>query len=67
MVQINILERPIGRIRETCALMEVADRFEAALPQLETFLEAEIAEGEVSESRLTADGLRFLRQLFANI
>ncbi|MGY3447152.1 hypothetical protein [Bradyrhizobium sp. USDA 4473] len=36
-----------------------------ALPDLETFLEAEVAQGEASESKLTFDGLRYRRQLLA--
>lgn len=63
MVQINVLERPIERIKETCELMGIADKFDRALPELETFLEAEVAQGEVSESRLTFDGLCYLRRL----
>ncbi|MET3265010.1 hypothetical protein ABIF38_006516 [Bradyrhizobium japonicum] len=56
---------PIERIKQTCELMGIADRFDRALPELETFLEAEIAQGEVRESRLTLDGLCYLRQLLA--
>ncbi|MBP1297532.1 hypothetical protein AB7M49_008108 [Bradyrhizobium elkanii] len=65
MVEINVLEKPIERIKQTCELMGIADRFDRALPELETFLEAEIAQGEVRESRLTLDGLCYLRQLLA--
>jgi len=65
MVQINVLEKPIERIKETCELMGIADRFDRALPELETFLEAEIAQGEVRESKLTFDGLCYLRRLLA--
>ena len=65
MVQIEILEKPIQRIRETCAMMGIAETFDRALPDLETFLEAEVARGEVSESRLTFDGLRYLKQRLA--
>ena len=63
MVQINVLEKPIERIKETCELMGIADKFDRALPQLETFLEKEVAQGEVSESKLTFDGLNYLRRL----
>ncbi|MHC2334576.1 hypothetical protein [Bradyrhizobium sp. USDA 4454] len=63
MVLINVLEKPIERIKETCELMGIADQFDRALPDLETFLEAEVAQGEVSESKLTFDGLCYLRQL----
>jgi hypothetical protein len=65
MVEINVLEKPIERIKETCELMGIADRFDRALPELETFLEAEIAQGEVRESKLTFDGLCYLRRLLA--
>jgi hypothetical protein len=61
---VNILERPIERIRETCELMGARDKFERALPELETYLEGEIAGGETSETRLTFDGLCFLKQAF---
>ncbi|MBR0750903.1 hypothetical protein JQ604_01820 [Bradyrhizobium jicamae] len=66
MVQINVLERPVQRIREACELMGHAERFERALPELETFLESKVADGESSESMLTSDGLRYLRRRFAN-
>jgi len=63
MVQIDVLERPIERIKETCAMMGIAEKFDRALPDLETFLEAEVARGETSETRLTYDGLLYLKQL----
>ncbi|MGF6308796.1 hypothetical protein ABIB82_002433 [Bradyrhizobium sp. i1.8.4] len=63
MVEINVLERPIERIKETCELTGIADKFDRALPQLETFLEARVAQGEISESKLTFDGLCYLRRL----
>jgi hypothetical protein len=63
MTRIDILDRPIARIQETCAIMGIADQFDRALPELETFLEGEVANGEVSETRLTYDGLRHLRHL----
>ena len=44
---------------ETLAKLK-ADR---ALPELETFLEGEVANGETSETRLTYDGLCYLRQI----
>ena len=62
MVEIDVLEKPIERIKETCAMMGIADR---ALPDLETFLESEVARGETSETRLTYDGLLYLKQLLA--
>ena len=64
MVQIDALEKPIERIKETCALMGIAERFERALPELETFLEEEVAKGETRETRLTYDGLCYLKQVF---
>jgi hypothetical protein len=64
MVEINILEKPIERIKETCAMMGIAEKFDRALPELETFLEGEVAKGETSETRLTFDGLCYLKQLF---
>jgi hypothetical protein len=63
MVQIDVLEKPIERIKETCAMMGIAEKFDRALPDLETFLEAEVARGETRETRLTFDGLRYLKQL----
>jgi len=66
MTKIDILDKPIARIQETCAMMGIADRFDRALPELETFLESEVANGETRESRLTYDGLCYLRQLLAN-
>ena len=43
MSKIDILDKPIERIQETCAMMGVADQFDRALPDLETFLEGEVA------------------------
>jgi hypothetical protein len=43
----------------------VAEKFNRALPELETYLEGEVADGETSETRLTYDGLCFLREVFA--
>lgn len=63
MTRIDILDKPIARIQETCALMGIGDQFDRALPELETFLECEVANGEISETRLTYDGLRHLRHL----
>jgi hypothetical protein len=64
MAQIDVLDKPIERIKETCAMMGIAEKFDRALPDLETFLEAEVARGEISETRLTFDGLRYLKQMF---
>jgi hypothetical protein len=57
MVQIDVLEKPIERIKKTCAMVGIAEKFDRALPDLETFLEAEVARGETRETRLTFDGL----------
>jgi hypothetical protein len=65
MVAIDVLEKPIERIKQTCAMMGIAERFDRALPELETFLEGEVANGETSQSRLTMDGLLYLKQLLA--
>jgi hypothetical protein len=63
-VTIDILERPIARIRETCEMVGAIEKFDRALPDLETYLEEEVARGETSETRLTYDGLCFLQQVF---
>jgi hypothetical protein len=65
MAEINVLEKPIERIKETCDMMGIAERFERALPELETFLEGEVAKGETRETRLTYDGLCFLQRVFS--
>ena len=39
--------------------------FDRALPELETYLESQVADGEGSETRLTYNGLCYLKQLFA--
>ena len=62
---IDVLEKPITRIRETCDMMGVVGKFDRALPELETYLESQVADGETSETRLTYNGLCFLRQVFA--
>ena len=62
---IDVLEKPIARIRETCDMMGVVWKFDRALPELETYLEEQILHGETSETRLTYNGLCFLRQVFA--
>ena len=63
MTKIDILDKPIARIQETCDLMGLAEQFDRALPELETFLEGEVANGETSETRLTYDGLCHLRHI----
>jgi hypothetical protein len=65
MVQIDVLEKPIERIKETCAMMGIAEKFDRALPDLETFLEAEVARGETRETRLTFEGMLYLKQRLA--
>jgi hypothetical protein len=63
-VEVDVLEKPLARMRETCSLMGIADKFDEALPELETFLEGEVAQGETNETRLTYDGLLFLKGKF---
>lgn len=65
MVTIDILDKPIKRIKKTCEMVGAAEKFERMLPELETFLEEEVARGETRETRLTYDGLCFLRQVFS--
>jgi hypothetical protein len=65
MVTIDILDKPIRRIRKTCELVGARDKFDRTLPELETFLEEEVARGETREARLTYDGLCFLKEAFA--
>jgi hypothetical protein len=65
MVQIDVLEKPIERIKETCVMMGITEKFDRALPELETFLEAEVAKGETRETRLTYEGLCYLKQVFS--
>jgi hypothetical protein len=62
---IDVLEKPIARIRKTCDMMGVVGKFDRALPELETYLEGQVADGESSETRLTYNGLCFLRQVFS--
>jgi hypothetical protein len=64
---IAILEKPISRMRETCELAGAVDKFERTLADLETYLEKEVAAGETSETRLTFDGLCFLRKAFSRL
>jgi hypothetical protein len=62
---INVLDKPIERIKETCEMIDAGDKFDRARPDLETYLEGQVAAGKTSESRLTYDGLCFLKQAFA--
>ncbi|MDB5610923.1 MAG: hypothetical protein JWP25_7823 [Bradyrhizobium sp.] len=66
MVEINVLEKPIERIKETCVMMGITEKFDRALPQLETYLEGEVAKGETSETRLTYNGLCYLKEVLRN-
>jgi hypothetical protein len=66
MVQIDVLEKPIETIKETCAMMGIAEKFDRMLPDLETFLEAEVAKGETRETRLTFEGLLYVKQILAS-
>jgi hypothetical protein len=63
----HVLEKPIERIRETCELMGIAEKFDRARSQLETFLVSEVANGETRETKLTFDGLLYLRKVFGKI
>lgn len=65
MVEIDILEKPIERIKQTCEMIGAGEKFERTLPELETYLEEEIARGETRETQLTYNGLCFLRQVFS--
>jgi hypothetical protein len=62
---ITVLEKPIARIKETCEMMGIGEKFDRALPELETYLESEVASGETSETKLTYDGLVFLKRTLA--
>jgi hypothetical protein len=46
-------------------MTDVAEKFDRALAELETYLEKEIAAGETSDTRLKFDGLYFLKQAFS--
>lgn len=60
--EIDVLEKPIDRIRQTCDLMGVSSDFERKLPALETHLEGLVADGETDEGRLTVSGVTFLKR-----
>ena len=51
-------------IKEACDLMGIAADFERKLPELETYLEGLVADGETDEDRLTVSGLCFLKGNF---
>jgi len=61
-IEINILDKPIERIRKTCQLMGLSADFDRKLPDLETHLEGLVAQGETDEERLTVSGLAFVKQ-----
>jgi hypothetical protein len=60
--RIDIFDKPIERIKQTCDLMGLHDDFERKLPELETHLEGLVADGEISEERLAVSGLSFVKQ-----
>ena len=63
-MKIDVLDKPIERIKETSDLMGIVGDFERRLPELETYLEGLVAEGETDEERLTVSGLSFLKGNF---
>lgn len=67
MTKIDVLDKPIARIQETCDLMGITEQFDRALPELETFLEGQVAHGETRETHLTYDGLCYLRQILRHL
>jgi len=62
-IPLDLFEKPIQRIKKTCDLMGASDEFERKLPELETYLEALVAKGEVDEENLAVNGMKFLRQV----
>ena len=66
MVMIDVLEKPIERIKETCEMVGAGEKFERTLPELENYLEEEVSRGETRETQLTYNGLCFLRTRFAH-
>ena len=61
-IEIDIFDKPIEHIRKTFELMGLGADFDRKLQELETHLEALVAEGETSEERLAMSGLTFLKQ-----
>ena len=59
--EINILDKPIERIKRTCELTGRRADFERRLPELETYLEGLVADGEDSEDELTEAGFNFVQ------
>lgn len=60
--EINIFDKPIERIRKTCELMGLSADFDRKLPDLETYLEGLVAQGETDEERLAVSGLAFVNR-----
>ena len=67
MADNQVLEKPTERSRETCELMGIAEKYDLARPQLETFMVSEVANGETGETKLNFDGLLYLRMIFVMI
>jgi hypothetical protein len=61
-IEIKLFEKPIERIKNTCELVGITADFERKLPELETYLEGLVANGETDEDRLTLCGLSFLEK-----
>jgi hypothetical protein len=61
-IEIKLFEKPIERIKNTCELVGIMADFERKLPELETYLEGLVANGETDEDRLTLCGLSFLEK-----
>jgi hypothetical protein len=59
---IDILEKPIARIKKTCDLLGISSDFERRLPALEAHLKALAANGETREERLAVSGMAFMKQ-----
>jgi len=62
--EIHVFEKPIERIKDTCDLLGITGDFERKLPELETYLEGLVADGETDEHRLAVSGLSFLKGSF---
>jgi len=61
-IPLNLFEKPIQRIKTTCDLIGTSDEFERKLSELETYLEALVADGETNEEQLAINGMKFLKQ-----
>ena len=62
--EIPVFEKPIERIKYTCDLLGITGQFERKLPELETYLDGLVADGETDEHRLAVSGLSFLKETF---